>query len=262
MSKPFYKLNIGNDPLMITAIHNGHFVPNEIMPYMALNEQSRMYEEDPYTGFLTDISDSYAIGLYSRFVIDLNRKKQDAIYLNPDQAWGLNVWKMIPPSEVLKMSYDFYNDFYKQMEIVIHQKIVKYGYAIVYDIHSYNYKREGKEANKKDNPDINIGTNGMDRQFWEPVINSFIDEMKGAELYGKKLDVRENIKFKGGYFPTWINTNFKNKACAIAIEVKKIFMDERTGEVDTTALSEIKKALNGTVLPVLKSSSKLFEQHT
>ncbi len=262
MSKPFFKMNIGNDPLMITAIHDGHFVPDELMPYMALNEQIRLYEEDPYTGFLTDISDSNAIGMYSRFVIDLNRKKQEAIYMHPDQAWGLHVWKEIPPSEILQKSYGFYNDFYKQMETIIHKKILNYGYAIIYDIHSYNYKRGGKEANKLENPDINVGTTGMDRVFWDPVISSFIDEMNGSELYGKRLDVRENIKFKGGHFPTWINKNFNNKACAIAIEVKKIFMDEITGEVDTTALSEIKKALNSTMVPVLNASSQLFDLHT
>ena len=139
---------------------------------------------------------------------------------------------------------------------------MNYGYAIIYDIHSYNYKRGGKEANKLENPDINVGTNGMDRVFWDPVISSFIDEMNGSELYGKRLDVRENIKFKGGHFPTWINKNFNNKACAIAIEVKKIFMDEITGEVDTTALSEIKKALNSTMVPVLNASSQLFDLHT
>jgi N-formylglutamate deformylase len=258
MSKPFFKYNLGEGPLIVTAIHNGNYIREELMPYLAIDEKSRLYEEDPYTGFFTDIAETSLLGMHSRFEIDLNRDKNGAIYKRPEQAWGLKVWKKLPPPDLLKKSYQYYDDFYKQAEAIINNKIVKYGFAIIYDIHSYNYKRDGIEAPIIDNPDINIGTNKLERKFWGSVVDGLIDNLITFKCKGKLLDVRENIKFKGGHFSSWINSNFDNKACALAIEFKKIFMDEHTNEVDTKVLSELKKALEETIPDVVNNGAKLF----
>jgi N-formylglutamate deformylase len=258
MSKPFFKYNIGDGPLIVTAIHNGNYVREELIPYLAVDEKTRLYEEDPYTGFFSDIAETSLLGMHSRFEIDLNRDREGAIYKQPEQAWGLNVWKNLPPPELLQKSYQNYDDFYRQTEAIINQKINKYGFALVYDIHSYNYRRNGAEAPSSENPVINVGTRNLDRQFWAPVVDEFLDNLGSFELNGAPLDVRENVKFKGGHFMSWINSNFENKACALAIEIKKIFMDEHTNEVDTAALSELKKALEETIPEAINQAAKLF----
>ncbi len=58
------------------------------------------------------------------------------------------------------------------------------------------------------------------------------------------LDVRENVKFKGGRMTRWINENYPEQGCSIAVEVKKIFMDEWTGELDETITDDIGSALS------------------
>lgn len=250
-------MTIGNGPLIVAAIHNGNYIREELRPFLALTDQERLYEEDPFTGFFADIAETSIIGLHSRFEIDLNRTKNKAIYFEPEQAWGLTVWEKIPPQKLLRQSYRYYDDFYRQTEALINNKIMKYGFAIIYDIHSYNHKRNGEIAPASANPDINIGTNGL-RKIWEPVVGQFIEHLQTCELNGKPLDVRKNIRFKGGHFTAWINKNFDNKACSLAIEVKKIFMDEHTNELDPLALSTLKRSIEGTAPKLIKMATALF----
>jgi hypothetical protein len=65
--------------------------------------------------------------------------------------------------------------------------------------------------------------------------------------------VRENIKFKGGYFSQWIHENYPENSCVIAIEVKKFFMDEWTGIPDNNQILLLKTAFEKTV-PAVKES--------
>jgi hypothetical protein len=58
------------------------------------------------------------------------------------------------------------------------------------------------------------------------------------------LDVRENVKFFGGQFPRWIHDNFPETVCALAIEVKKFFMNEWTGELDLRQHAALGDALS------------------
>ena len=51
------------------------------------------------------------------------------------------------------------------------------------------------------------------------------------DFFGRKLDVTTNGKFPGGNFARWIHNTFPDSACCIAIEFKKIFMDEWSGEL-------------------------------
>jgi hypothetical protein len=40
------------------------------------------------------------------------------------------------------------------------------------------------------------------------------------------------VNFVGGHLPRWIHENFASSVCVLAIEVKKFFMNEWTGELD------------------------------
>lgn len=263
MEKPFYELKQGL-PLITTAIHNGHRVRDELKPMMKLDEKKRFYEEDPFTEEFTQIAETQVIGRYSRFELDLNRNKMGAIYLTSDEAWGLELWTdPIPPEEYNK-SMKIYDEFYQQIKAMIKDKIDHHGFVVVYDFHSYNFRRKGPEdeAPQRENPDINIGTKGIDQQQWGPVIKAFDNELKKYQIKGKPLDVRENVKFQGGHFPNWINTKFNNKACALAIEVKKIYMDEWSGHVYPEVISQLQTAMSATIQPVMKAANNIFQKES
>ena len=241
-------------PLLVTAIHEGHEVRPEILKYFAISESERLREEDPYTGFFTDISESRIIVNTSRFEVDLNRPRDQAVYRKPEQSWGLNVWKDNVPVAVWEYSFGEYDYFYGLLDRTIRKFIDYWGYIIVFDIHSYNFRRNGPETedDPEMNPEINVGTGKMNRQLWATVVEHFISKLKSATINGKHLDVRENVKFKGGNLSNWIHENYGNKSCVISIEFKKIFMDEWTGAVDIQMLKELKNILKDTIPGVLR----------
>ena len=245
----------GNTPIVVTAIHNGHKVRQEVADIMAIDEDDRLREEDPYMDRFTDISDSSITVFTSRFEMDLNRPPEKAIYKLPEDAWGLNVWLQDLPEAIAEKSMLNYNRFYREAFAMFKHLETKYGRFVVLDLHSYCHRRNGSKnppADAQDNPDINVGTGTMDRSRWENIVDGFISDLRNQPFQNRFLDVRENIRFRGGWFSQWIHKTFPDSGCAIAVEVKKIFMDEWTGLIDESAFEEIKRALKATMPGILE----------
>ena len=257
-----WELYEGNSPLVATAIHDGHAVREEVAEILALDETERLREEDPLTGQWTTIADTRLIGLRSRFEVDLNRPREKAIYLKPEDAWGLQVWKTKPPTEVIMRSLLEYDVFYAEVRRLFTSLERRFGRFVVFDLHSYNHRREGPRgpiADPEQNPEVNLGTGTMDRERWTPIVNRFLADLRAFDFLGRRLDVRENVKFRGGHFPHWIHQHFPHSACVLSIEVKKFFMDEWTGKPDPAQLQlkAILRALQTTVPGVLEELRKL-----
>lgn len=254
-----YTIKKTDSPLIALALHDGHFLPETLLPYMKLNNQMRFREEDPYTAFMADLPVNQVIVHTSRFMIDLNRLEGKAIYRNPEDAWGLTVWDDSLPSSLERELLTYYRNFYKEIQALIESLIERFGYFLILDIHSYNHRRENykQEAPLIDNPEINIGSRYNDEK-WNPVIQHFIHLLSHATIAGKQPDVRENIKFKGGGFSQWLNQIYSDKGCVISVEFKKTFMDEWTGRGDINHIIDIRNALNSTVTPLEEQLKSLM----
>ena len=156
----------GDIPVIAAAIHNGHQLSENLVPLSGLDESERFREEDPFTGLWTSISDNRIIAHQSRFEFDLNRPPDKAIYMSPSDAWDLNVWKNAPSQEILANSLRHYNNLYLKFHDGINSLLNKFGSVVVFDLHSFNHRRNGPNAPPGDvseNPEINIGTGTMDR---------------------------------------------------------------------------------------------------
>ena len=101
------------------------------------------------------------------------------------------------------------------------------------------------------NPEINLGTGSLNREYWQPVVERFIHDMRSFDFLGRQLDVRENVKFQGGHFSKWVHAHFPGSACVLAVEVKKFFMSEWTHQPDLLKMSAVHQALKGSVSGVL-----------
>ena len=245
-------------PIVCTAIHDGHKFSDAHKNITALSDSERLQEEDPFTREWAKISDNQIIGKRSRFEFDLNRAPEKAIYVLPSDAWGLNLWKKPLPAKLQEETMRQYADIYKEIHNSLYNLIQRFGKIVILDIHSYNHRRGGPEAAPEDpanNPEVNIGTGTMDREYWAPVVDRFINDLQGYDFQGRKLDVRENVKFRGGYFPKWIHSSFEESACCISVEFKKFFMDEWTGEPDWNAINSISEALTETLPGLLEEIS-------
>jgi N-formylglutamate amidohydrolase len=88
----FWSVHRAASPLIGTAIHNGHGVREDLSEIMPLDPSERLREEDPFTEYAIRDVPKRVVCHRSRFEIDLNRARSGAVYLAPDQAWGLDIW--------------------------------------------------------------------------------------------------------------------------------------------------------------------------
>jgi hypothetical protein len=244
----------GDSPIVALAVHNGHAVRDEVAGFLALDEADRLREEDPYTGEWTGLAANRMIGLQSRFEIDLNRPREEAVYRTPEDAWGLQVWKTPPPPGMFQRSLEEYDAFYRALRVLLLNVENRHGRFVVLDLHSYNHRRSGPDgpaADTEGNPQVNVGTGSMDRDRWAGVVDRFLKDLRGYPFPGGNLDVRENVKFRGRQVAAWVHSNFPETGCALAVEVKKFFMDEWTGERDLIRFHEVGRALASTVPGIL-----------
>ncbi len=244
MTEQDFTLTEAQDPAIATAIHAGHALSREAARLTGLDEATRLREEDPFTDRWLDMAPNQVAVNRSRFEVDLNRPPETAVYLTPEQAWGLRVWREPPPDALIARSRQRHTAFYARMADLLDGLLARHARIVVFDLHSYCHRRAGPDAPEDDpaaNPEINLGTEAVDPSF-RPLVERFAAGLRSADFEGRSLDVRENVKFKGGHFPRWINGRHGPAACAIAVEVKKFFMDEWTGRPDAArvaALGEI-----------------------
>ena len=245
-----WSTTVGKPPLISAAIHAGHEVRPEVRDALLVDEPTRLREEDPFTDTWTHVAETRIVGLRSRFEVDLNRPRDRAVYITPDDAWGLRVWRSDPPSDLISRSLAEYDAVYAEAKRIFDDMAKRYKAFVVFDLHSYNHRRDGADGAVADphmNPEVNIGTGSMNRQKWHQLVDRFVDELGSSASDSGNLDVRENVKFKGGYFSKWIHEMYPESACCIAIEFKKTFMDEWSGEAIPESLSTIASALQSTV---------------
>jgi N-formylglutamate amidohydrolase len=134
----------------------------------------------------------------------------------------------------VERSLALYDDFYAMLAETIEARLASFDHVVLFDLHAYNHRRNGPDAEPEDpvlNPEVNVGTGTMDRELWAPIVDRLIAAMR-APVEGTTLDVRENVKFRGGNMVRWLHETYPRRVCAIAIEIKKTYMDEWSGAVD------------------------------
>ncbi|MBW8295860.1 MAG: N-formylglutamate amidohydrolase [Sphingopyxis sp.] len=234
----------GSGPIIATAIHDGHGLGAETRAAMALTESDRLREEDPHTGYAAAAVPNHVIAARSRFEVDLNREIDEAVYRTPEQSWGLKVWRSEPSDDLVARSLALHSAFYRMMADTLDAMAAQHERFILFDIHSYNHRRDGPGAAatpQEDAPDINIGTYSMPRDHWASVLDPIIEAMRDFNFNGRKLDVRENVAFQGkGALTRFVHARYPQQGCAIAVEFKKFFMDEWSGVPDTAALAAMR----------------------
>jgi N-formylglutamate deformylase len=249
----FASFNLPDANLVLaTAVHSGHDLRSDLAHLIELEESTRLREEDPHTGVLAARFQSSVVVHRSRFEVDLNRPRDEAVYRSPADAWGLEIWRRPLSEEVVGESIGLHDRFYSDLGSALDDVVAQRGGFVLYDIHSYNHRRGGPDSEPEapvDNPVVNLGTGSLPGK-WRRVADTFMERMRAGHLDGVALDVRENIRFRGREVARWVHERYGDVACALAIELKKVFMDEWTGELYPERLAELGDALVASVGPV------------
>jgi N-formylglutamate deformylase len=251
--RPPYEIAREPGRLVAVALHAGHDLRPEVADLISLDDSTRRREEDPGTDRVTAVAPVRIVVHRSRFEVDLNRPRDQAVYRRPEDAWGLTVWRRPPPDTVVGRSLAIYDEFYRAVATEF-EALAAAGPFLVLDVHSYNHRRDARDRTPADvaaNPEVNIGTGTLDRDRWGPTVDRFMERLRQHEVDGHDLDVRENVRFRGGHFSSWTHDRYPEVAVALAIELKKTYMDEWTGRIDSVHLDELRGALETTAHEVV-----------
>jgi len=213
------------------AIHAGNRIRDELRDAVAVDPADQYREEDPGTEKFIQDFPIQIIALDSRFEYDLNRSSDRAVYLTPDMAWGLMVWNRPLTAAEINISLAKHHEFHQFMDIVTDFLVKQNNLAFIFDVHSYCYQREERLPWYIDNkPVINLGTEAINQAIFGSSIKNFLNHLNQISVDGRLISVAENDVFKGGYLARRLCVRNHDQLVVFAIEFKKIFMDEWSGE--------------------------------
>ncbi len=235
------------------AIHDGHQFRKELWDNCLHTAYERWYEEDPETMSMVTSHPIVLAGLDSRFEYDLNRTPEEAVF---ETAWGKQLWKTPLPESQIEKSLKKHANFYKVVKVLIDKLEEKFGVCVVYDMHSYNWKRWDREV-----PTWNLGTSNIDNRRFGNEVESWRKALSEIELpHGIKQTAAVNDTFQGnGYFLKFITNNFEN-TLVLATEIAKVYCDEYKQimfpEVIDAVSNQLKSKLKHHANEFYKSHSK------
>lgn len=242
---PPWDMLVQPGPVMVTAIHAGHTIRDSLRPWLAIASEERLREEDPLTDFFLPAGDTIVRANRSRFEFDLNRPEAKAVTVDPEDTWGLRIWDAALPQAEIDASLALHRKFYAMMAEHIEAMIAAHGRILVFDIHSYNHRRDGADgpsAPLAENPDIDLGATTLNKAIYGDLLDRFAEGLRSRAVSGKSPDVRVNVRWEdGGHFPEWLHATYGDAACVITLEYKKIFMDEWGREADIMALQDLRE---------------------
>ena len=237
-------------PYICGAVHDGHQFRKSLWENCLHTEYERWYEEDPCTKEMVRSHPIVIAGCDSRCEYDLNRDPENAIYKD---AWGKNLWKKPLTDAARKYSLGKHRAFYEVVHALVHQVEKKYGKAIVFDMHSYNWKRWDREV-----PTWNLGAANIDNERFGKLAISWSQKLGAMNLpNGIRSTSKINDTFQGnGYFLKYITQHFKN-TLVLATEIAKVYCDEETGVIFPEVVRSVETHLK-TLIPVQVAEYKQF----
>lgn len=224
-------------PYVCAAIHDGHQFRKELWDNCLHTAYDRWYEEDPHTKEMIASHPIVIAGCDSRFEYDLNRAPDLAIY---DDAWGKKLWKIPVSESVRTTSLNKHTNFYRVVDALLNKLEEIHKQCIVYDMHSYNWKRWDRPV-----PTWNIGTANVDQKRYKEAILSWQEALAKIAL-PNAIDTTSKINdtFQGnGYFLKHITANTSN-TLVLATEIKKIYCDELTQVSYPEVIKAVANGLN------------------
>ncbi|KYN91184.1 N-formylglutamate amidohydrolase [Vibrio cidicii] len=237
-------------PVVCTAIHAGHRLRPELHKQCLLNSDERFFEEDPFTEQMIASQAITLIGLDSRFEYDLNRPMALSTYYK--SAWSRQVWQKALSAHQRQESHRKHATFYTLYEALIGKLETLHGMVVVFDLHSYNYKRQ-----KTDAPVFNIGTAQIDMERWGPVVKRFCTELEQITLPNMTTSAAINAVFEGrGYLISHTNAHF-DRTLVLPTEVKKVFMEEESGALFPLVLEALQTGLK----QAFSQTGAYFQRH-
>ncbi len=229
------------------AVHDGHQFRSELWENCLHSTYERWFEEDPATKEMVRTHPIIIAGMDSRFEYDLNRPPEGAIY---EDAWGKQLWRDPLPEAMKQKSLQKHHNFYNVVHALMSKLEELFGVCVVYDMHSYNWRRWDREV-----PTWNLGTSNIDNERFGKDVELWRSMLEKMELPNGIVSTSKiNDTFQGnGYFLKFITQNFKN-TLVLATEIKKVYCDE----LNQIMYPEVVKAVERSLRTDVKKHADAF----
>jgi len=223
-------------PFVCGAVHDGHHFRPSLWDNCLHTEYERWYEEDPCTKQMVRSHPIVLAGCDSRFEYDLNRHPDTAIYTD---AWGKQLWNSPLAENERQHSLQKHGNFYRVVDALIGKLESLFPQVLVFDMHSYNWKRWDREV-----PVWNLGTANIDNTRFGATAEAWRAKLGTLVLPHEIASTSKiNDTFQGnGYFLKHITHKFQH-TLVLATEISKIYCDEHTGVVFPEVVDAVEKQL-------------------
>ncbi len=228
-------------PIIGVALHHSQRVRKHLEDRMAISAKDRRYEEDPETHRFLRCTTHRLTPNQSRYEMDMNRPPHTAVYMSPEMAWGNKLWKAPPEPATIEQTLERWYEFHTLVDIAVQDAIERFGRAVVLDLHSYNYQRDGATDWRTDGkPVINLGTRHLELdEEGQELKDWFLDRLETTTVDGEECLVEENSVFYGGYLNRRLSRTYGADCITLSVEYKKVYMDENTGRVHNEILLDL-----------------------
>ena len=238
-------------PFICGAVHDGHQFRPSLWNNCKHTEYERWYEEDPCTKQMVQSFPIILAGRDSRFEYDLNREPERAVY---EDAWGKQLWKQPLSEKEKNLSLQKHANFYKVTHALCQKLESDFQKVVVFDMHSYNWKRWDREV-----PVWNLGTSNIDQKRFGKLTESWSDKLGSMQLpNGIANTSKINDTFQGnGYFLKYITKNFNN-TLVLATEISKVYCDELSGVIYPEVVQSVEQQLKTLIPQMVKEFEAAF----
>jgi len=215
--------------VLLTTIHSGTWMRNDIMEKQTLTRQKRLMEEDTdthkiYSNLFLEKGGIWIDNKASRFACDYNRDPGRAIYSNKSEKWIKEVWKKELSDKQRRWLMEGYHEFY----FTLGRLIDTYRFNIIFDGHSMRHK--------KGRPEISFGTKFI-QKFYMPIVRSM--QRKLCNLGYNQVSL--NVPYSGGYILEWLSNQFPDIfICSMEVN-KKLYMTRDRKKVVIKKLTALSK---------------------
>ena len=223
-------------PYICGAVHDGHQFRASLWENCIHTEHERWYEEDPCTFAMVKSHPIVIAGCDSRFEYDLNRPPETAVF---EEAWGKQLWRNPLSNEEKELSLSKHNAFYSVVDVLELQLEKLHNNVVVFDMHSYNWRRWDRPV-----PTWNLGTINIDNKRFGSIVDSWSAKLGSMKLPGNIPQTSlVNDVFQGnGYFLKYITNHFDN-TLVLATEISKVYCDELSGIIYPEVVHSVEKHL-------------------
>ena len=207
MNDPVYTLQRGRTPLLVSVPHAGTHLPADIAAALqprALQVEDTDWFVDRLYAFVVDMGASLIVPLHSRYVIDLNRPRD-----NQPMYAGANNTELCPthffsgdalyrdgrepsPSEVAHRVDTYWAPYHAALRSELARLKAEHGHALLFDGHSIKSQLPWLFEGRL--PDLNLGTaNGS---ACDPALRQ---ELAAVLQSQSEFSVAIDGRFKGGH---------------------------------------------------------------